>query len=223
MRPLLALLVFALLSFVSMACGSGNENTVSTSRSSADVATTSGAPATTTPSGTTSSGTSAGANAKTSEGPANDASDGDFLDAQDKGDDVEITQYGHRAGAKDEQAVKGFTTRYFAAAGAANGGALCALLPPASARSIATEFGKAGETYLRGKTCAEVMSKLLQHNHRQLAIEASKFKVTSVRVNGNNAFALLAFTTMPERRYISVQREGPTWKMSSEYIDGPYP
>jgi hypothetical protein len=153
-----------------------------------------------------------------------DADDGDKLTTIDSNDDNEITNYGRPATPVEKQSAVEFATRYFRAASAANGQDLCGLITSRFARAIPRYFGGSDDpSYLRGKNCAEIMSKLFRHRHHQMQIESAGFEVTGLRIHGNVGYLLLAFTETSERHYISVEPEDGGWKMSEELIDGPYP
>jgi hypothetical protein len=217
-KPLLALTAVALLGVGANACGSTSSSTRSAS------ARIGGTSSTTAPA-TTSGPTTSTAGIPSPGRPGTDADDGDILTKIDSNDDGEIVEYGRPATPAEKLAITTFVKHYFKAAAAGDGAALCSLTISNFAEKIPKYFSKPStkEPYLYGKTCTEVMSRLFKHRHQLLAKEAAGFEVTGVRVNGNNGFALLAFTTMPERRYISVAREGQAWKLSEELIDGPYP
>jgi hypothetical protein len=192
-KPLLASLFIALLSIAVIACGGGD-------KSSSSSATTAIVPGT------------------------KDAYDGDFLTQVDKDDDGEVVEYGNAANPADKLAIASFVRQFYKAADASDGTALCSLVVPSLAKQIPKEFGKASDPpYLQGKTCAEIMTRLYRYNHRQINTEATGFKLTGARVKGDSGYALLAFTTMREPRFIFVERKGGTWKMADELIDSHYP
>jgi hypothetical protein len=207
----LALLAIGLVSVSVGACGGPNKGTGSTSHASSNAATGAGVP----------TGTSSGA--KGHGEPANDADDGDFLTPEDRNDDHEVVEYGHAAGAADKQVVTAFARRYVKAAAAEDGATACSMIIPSLVKLIPKSYGRpADSSYMIGNTCAEVMSKLFKHLHRELATEAAGLRVTGVRVRGNRAYALMAFTTTPEPRYLVVERVGGVWK-TNELIYGNFP
>jgi hypothetical protein len=211
MKSLLALFAIALLSVSVIACGGASKGTGSTSRDSSNAAATGGTPATT-PSSTA-----------TTEASAADAVDGDFVTPQDRNDDGEVLEYGHPAGPADKQTVTAIVKRYLAAAAAEDGATACSLIISNLAKLIPKNYGRPQDSsYMLGKTCAMVMSKLFKHFHQELVTQAAGLEVTSVRVRGNNADALLAFRTMPELWYMTAEREGVVWKIN-ELIDAKFP
>jgi hypothetical protein len=84
---------------------------------------------------------------------------------------------------------------------------------PSLAKSVPKDYGQApGPAYLRGgKTCHAVMSLMFKQFGKQLA---GAVAVTGIRVQGNNALALLGSKTKPARD-IMVQRVETTWKIGS--------
>jgi hypothetical protein len=205
MKPLLTLLIIALLSVVASACGGAGAGKGTSSPSQ-------------TLSNTASAATGRG---------LNDSNDGDNVpdskNNTENNDDREVEYYGHAANAADKGTATAFAKRYFAAAAADDGATACSLLVPNLAKAIPRSYGKApNPTYVRGKTCAEVMSKLFNHRHRRMVAEAARLEVTSVRIAHETAFILLAFRTIPERRYMGVKREGDTWKLEA-LLDSEYP
>jgi hypothetical protein len=157
----------------------------------------------------------------------NDALDGDDAPLSpaynlESDDDEEVLAYGHAAGIADARTVDDFVKRFFVVAVSGNGSTACAMIDVKVVKQI-PRMGKASNSdYFRGSTCAEVMSKLLRHEHHRLMLEAAGLGVTGVRIGRGRAIALLAFRSTPERRYLRVQREGPTWKLD-ELLDGPFP
>jgi hypothetical protein len=164
-----------------------------------------------------------GSIAPTVGGRIADAYDDDPLAPNEGGDDNQVVNYGHRADAKDRLAIRGIVTRYFRAASADDGVATCELFVRAQATKIVSEFGQNNPSYMRGHSCSEVIAKFYRHDHRMLSNEASGFRVTDVRVSARSAYALLAFTTTPERRYLSFEREHGVWRMANGIIDTIYP
>jgi hypothetical protein len=132
---------------------------------------------------------------------------GNYHDADDKG----FFTYGHAASAAQERAVAAVVERYFAAAATSNGTRACAQLTRRLAKAIPIDYGQRGPSYLRpGKTCAAVIALLFENSHTQLAAPPA---VTSVRVEGNLALALVGSRAMPAG-YMIVQREGGAWKIA---------
>jgi hypothetical protein len=143
-------------------------------------------------------------------------------------DDGDLRGYGREAGAGDATAVAALVARYFTAAAHDDGSQVCALLDSRVAKSadfaqvVPPSYVSAGDpSALRGKSCAQVASLLLNIDHSQLAVEAPSVRVTSLRVLGDHGVALLGFATTPERQ-IPVRREGATWKLDS-FLDTELP
>jgi hypothetical protein len=127
-------------------------------------------------------------------------------------DDGPIRSYGEVANASDSRAIAALVKRYYAAAAAANGARACPLIYSLFAEAIPEDYGRgAGPAYSRGNTCAVVMSKLFKHNHAQLP---AKIVVTAVRVNGNQARALIGSVAAPAS-YLLLRRERGVWKVDA--------
>ena len=138
-------------------------------------------------------------------------------------DDEEIEIYGRPATPAEHRAAVAFAKSYFAAAAAEDGARACKLLLPRLAKGIGGSYESRGDpSYLRGKTCPEVMTKLFRHRHKLMAAEAAGLEVTDVRVTTSTAFILLAFKGIVERRFMGVERFGKTWKLEA-LLDSQYP
>jgi hypothetical protein len=157
----------------------------------------------------------------------NDSNDGDdspnIKNYNENNDDIEVEGYGHAANATDRRAVVDVARRFLMAAAADDGLTACSTVIARLVKEVPQRYGRPPNPgYLRGATCAEVMTKLLAHSHHQWALEASDFEVTAVRVTSTTAFALLKFAKLPERRYIAMEREGETWKLNG-LLDSSFP
>lgn len=203
MKLMLALLALVPLSLGASACGSSDTSVSSAAHVS---------------------GTSS---ATTTTATINDSVDGDNLSGvrsnYEDNDDLEVERYGRPARANETRAATAVARRFLAAAAAGDGPTACTLIVAKLTTKIAQGMGKPpSPAYLRGNTCAEVMSKLLGHFHHRLALEASGFEVTAVRISGKVAFVLLKFNKTPERRYIPLEREGHAWKVEG-LLDSEFP
>jgi hypothetical protein len=129
-----------------------------------------------------------------------------YHDSDDRG----ILAFGHAASAADKRAMTALVKRYYTVAAAVDGPKACAMLAPRFAESIVEDYGKEspGPSYLRsGTTCPAVMALLFQHFRAQIA---APFDVTSVRVERNQAYALLGSKATPAR-YITLERRRKVW------------
>jgi hypothetical protein len=134
-------------------------------------------------------------------------------------DDNQIRFFGHSAGTSDRHAIITLVKRYYATAVIEDGSTACKMIIVSLARSLPEDLGRPpGPPYLRGKTCATIMSKLFKQSHRQLTAYANALKVTSVRVDGDHGVAILSFKTLPTRQ-IRLAREGGAWKLEG-LLDG---
>ncbi|HEY5194239.1 MAG TPA: hypothetical protein VIJ39_10265 [Solirubrobacteraceae bacterium] len=211
MKPLFITLIVALLSVGVIACGGGATTTVSR--------------ATSTPSRTIGDYDSDDSG---ESGRFNDADNDDIKGPKDRdgdadnstgsyydSDDDSIRDFGHAASAADQRAVTTLVKHYYTAAAADNGAAGCAVTYSTIAKLIREDQGHApGPPYLRGNTCAVVMSKLFQHDQRQLKIYNALLRVTGVRLDHGHGFAVLGFDGLPGRE-IAVEREDGTWKIEA--------
>jgi len=215
MKSLLALSAVALLSLGVAGCGGSSKGTDSTPQAYPDAA--SGSAAGTTASNTTPTASSA----MTTGQRAKDSNDLD--DDPNSDDDNPIVDYGHAASAPENEAITAVVKRYYAAAAAGDGAKACSMLVSTVAEAVPEEYGEAsGPAYLRGKTCAVVMSKLFKRHHRQLADNIATFEVTKVRAEEGKGLVVLRFATTPEPRKIAVRREGSVWKIK-ELLDSGMP
>jgi hypothetical protein len=208
-KPLLALLVLVLLGLGATACGStskGGSGSQSSSNADAPPATTDVGPPPKRP----------------GIDDTYDEDDTARRKVEDR-DDEEVEHYGRAATPAEARSAAAFAKSYFATAVAENGAAACSLLSPWLSRGLGGSYEKPpNPTYLRGKTCAEVMTKLFKHRHRLMTAEAAGLQVTSVRVTAGTAFVLLAFKGIRERRFMGVERFGKTWKLEA-LLDSQYP
>jgi hypothetical protein len=143
----------------------------------------------------------------------------------EENDDEEIEIYGRPATAAEHRSTVAFAKSYFAAAAAEDGAAACTLLVPTLAKAIAGDYEKPSDpSYLHGKTCAQVMTKLFKHRHKLMTAEAAGLEVTDVRVSQTTktAFILLAFKGIRERRFMGVESFGKAWKLEA-LMDSQYP
>jgi hypothetical protein len=158
------------------------------------------------------------------ENDHDDSDDGNIHNITgERNDDEEVLNYGHVANETETRAALEFANHYLKAAAADDGARVCSLLAPHLARSIPAGYGRPPDpVYLRGKTCAEVMTKLFKQRHRRMAFEAANYKVIGVRTVGRTAFILLSFKHTLERRYMGVERYGRSWKLEA-LLDSEYP
>lgn len=127
-------------------------------------------------------------------------------------DDSYIVNYGHPANPADRQAITTLVRRYYAAAVADDGAEACSMLTPTFVKAIPGDYGRPpGPPYLRGKTCATVMSKMMRHSQAQLS---NDFAVTAVRTHGNVAYALIGSTVLPAS-FLQLERMSGSWRVSS--------
>jgi hypothetical protein len=128
-------------------------------------------------------------------------------------DDGPVRSFGHAADASEAQAIATLVGRYYAAAATGNGVSACALLYYIVAESLPEDYGRPpGPLYLKGAdTCPALMSRVFAHFHAQLS---SPPTVTAVRVDGDRAYALLGWKSLPAG-FIEARREGRVWKLNA--------
>jgi hypothetical protein len=131
-------------------------------------------------------------------------------------DDDSVRDFGKAAGRDDFRSIVSLIERYYVVAGAKDGAAACSMIDASLANSVPEDLGQEpGPSYLRGSTCAAVMTKVFELNRRQIAsYEASGLKVTGVRIRGDRGLVVLGFRTLPGRQ-IAVSRENGSWKVDA--------
>jgi hypothetical protein len=140
-----------------------------------------------------------------------DNSSGSYYDR----DDRMVRDFGHAAGRLDRQEITAAVKRYYEAAAAGDGATACSMLVLGADRAVQQNLGRPpGPPYLRGGTCAVVMSKVFGDNHLQLTNYYAQLKVTGVRVSGAHGLAVLGFKTLPGRE-IRLRREGHMWRFDA--------
>jgi hypothetical protein len=128
------------------------------------------------------------------------------------GDDASVSNFGHAAGASEARAIAALLRRYYAAAAEGSGAKACPLLYYIVAESLPEEYGRPpGPLYLSGAdSCQAVLSRVFARFHAQLAQAPT---VKAVRVEGDQAQALLAWSKLPAGS-IELRREGSVWKLN---------
>jgi hypothetical protein len=147
-----------------------------------------------------------------------DNSTGSYYDS----DDDALRYFGHAADSVDRRDIAALIERYYSQAVAQDGAAGCTMIVSGIAKSVPEDIGRPpGPPYLRGDTCAVVLSKVFKENRRQLMAYAASLRVTGVRVLGGRAVAILGFRALPGRDF-HLLREGGAWKLES-LLDGELP
>jgi hypothetical protein len=198
--PLVALSSIALLGLGVSACGGAGKRTSSASQSPSSASVTGGAVRTASPATPTQSHLPTYSDSD-NDNPGNSRYDSD---------DSPVLYFGHAASTADGRAIRALVKRYYATGAASDGATACSLLYPIIAESVAEEYGQL--PLLRGRNCAEVMSKLFKQRHGELASDVAGLEVTRVRVSGNRGLAMLRFGAKPESRVL-VKQESGVWKM----------
>ncbi len=126
-------------------------------------------------------------------------------------DDASARAYGRAPSVGEARALSAVAERYFGAAAGGDGVRACSMLVPAQVKAIPLDYGRPpGPAYLRGGTCAVVMSRMFEHMHARLA---GPVVVTDVRVLGSQAHVLVGSPTMAAV-YLTLQREDGVWRVA---------
>jgi hypothetical protein len=128
----------------------------------------------------------------------------------DRDEDSPVLRFGYAASLAEVRAIASLVRRYYGDGAAGDGASACSLLYSLLRESVVEEYAQSPG--LRGKTCAEVLSKLFKRRHRDLAGDVAALKLTIVRVGGDRGLALVRFGATRERRVL-VRRERGAWKM----------
>jgi hypothetical protein len=131
--------------------------------------------------------------------------------------DNESEVFGHPASAADARAVTMLVKRYFAAAAHDDGAVACRLIYSPLAESLPEDAGEAdAPASLRGiKTCAVIVSKLLEPLHKRLSANSATLKVVAVRIDLNRGSVRLGLNGRRRDQYIAVHRERGIWKIDA--------
>jgi hypothetical protein len=127
-----------------------------------------------------------------------------------------VLDFGHAANTTDTRSITALIKRYYAAAYAENGAQACTMLYSTLEEVVPQDYGQSppGQPYMRGTTCAAVLTLLFKHDHPQLALEHPRLEVAHVRLMEHHGIVILSFGKLPIRQ-IPVAREGHTWKLSA--------
>jgi hypothetical protein len=123
--------------------------------------------------------------------------------------------FGPAATPAEHEAMATLLRRYYDAAAADNGALACTLLDPLVAEAAVEEHrpGK-GPPALRGRGCAQVLTKLFAQRHRELAEEAAALRVGWAQTKGQRATVLADFGPTRER-LVLVHRSQGVWQMDA--------
>jgi hypothetical protein len=138
-----------------------------------------------------------------SEDPANAGFDAD---------DGPVRYFGHAAGPAEARAIIAVVKRYYVAAAARDGAEGCRLLYSLLAETLVDEYGHVAS--VSGSTCAAVLTKLFDNNHREAVRNLAKFHPFSIRAGSEHGLALYRIEPTTIRRMI-VRREHGLWKIDA--------
>ena len=146
-------------------------------------------------------------------GEADHDSDSDDNDYYDE-DDNAIVYFGRPALKPARKEIVQLLETYYAAMFARYGARVCSLFVPAVAATVPLHYGGSSEPNLRGRTCAAVMSKVLEPVSGSGVTTVPKIVVKDVRVEGPHALALYNFGHRLNRN-MPVLREDGDWKLDA--------
>ena len=138
----------------------------------------------------------------------------------DRDNDADPT-YGPAVSASERPAIVSLIERYYRIAAAGNGARACSLLYPLVAEITVEEHrpGK-GPPALRGRTCAQVLSRIFAQGHRELAEDVATMHVGWIQLQARQAVALVHFGPNRER-VVRVHRAPGGWQMYAPIDNGP--
>ncbi len=210
MKSLLALTGLGLLCSGVAACGAGKgvSSSVSSATQAKDVAV-STVPANVPPA--------------PAETRADKDNDNDIGAPYDDTSNSNTLNFGRAADATDTRAITALIKSYYETAYAENGAKACRMLYSTLEEAVPEDYGQSppGQPFMRGTSCAAVLTLLFKHDHLQLAAELPKLRVARVRLMEHHGIAILHFGALPERQ-IPVSREGQVWKVGG-LLDGEVP
>jgi hypothetical protein len=153
-------------------------------------------------------------------------------DADNDGNsDENIRKFGHEAGSADRRAMVNTLERYYAVAVRREGSRACALFTRGFRTRVPIDYGRYGAPFERGSTCSTVMSKVFDHYHRDLVIEARKMKAIDARLEGEKGYVVVRphspcfrdMCALNTRELLIakllMQREGGSWRVESLFLN----
>jgi len=138
-------------------------------------------------------------------------------DRDNNDDDWHVLQFGQVPVGAEKQAIETLVHDYFAAAVTASGRKACSLLAPFVAESVAESEGRSAA--LRGSTCAQVMTKLFELNHAELARKVPTLRVMRIGIQGTHSLVALDMPAIPIVHQVILRQVGGRWTMRS-LLDG---
>jgi hypothetical protein len=130
-------------------------------------------------------------------------------------DDRPVLAFGNAPSPSTRTAIEQLVRRYYATARSENGALACRMVIAPLAASVVEDLGRPpGPRYLRGRSCAAVMTKVFHINRSQLTTYADELSIAAVRVEGRRGVAILRFRTVPSRQ-LELQIERGQWKVAA--------
>jgi hypothetical protein len=122
-------------------------------------------------------------------------------------DDYAVLLFGEPATAAESRELTLLIRSYYMAARAYDGASACRMIYSKLANSAVGDFG--APSGLSGKTCASLMTQLLERDRRELQPIR---EVRDIRVEGDHASAMLRFASMSDRHAMFLREHG-VWKL----------
>ncbi len=138
-------------------------------------------------------------------------------------DNDAIPAFGPPAGPADRRSILALVKRYYAAAAARDGATACTMLDMQITEALLEEHSRGhGPLSLQGHTCAQIMSRLFEHRHRELVEDVTGYRVLAVQVKHQSGYALVHFPAKHELRELQVlvRREHGVWLMNVPLDNG---
>jgi len=125
-------------------------------------------------------------------------------------DDNPVRFYGREAAGVERQTILTLVRRYYAAAARNDGGKTCQMMFSGTVR----EFVKQNSQRAHSKQCSRIASFEFAQMHTELKRDVATLKFIRIRVKGASGIVLLRFEKAAELSPLSIQRDGPAWKVA---------
>jgi hypothetical protein len=148
----------------------------------------------------------------------------------DHNDDENIPTFGHEPSGPERRAMVATLRRYYAAVVKRDGAQACAMFAKVFRKAVPIEYGRYGAPFEHGSTCAAVMSKVFDHYHRELLIQARRMKVIDARLEGEKGYVVVRPHSPCVREMcvlntrelliakLLMQREGGSWRVEALFL-----
>jgi hypothetical protein len=126
--------------------------------------------------------------------------------------DNSIQTFGHRGGEGDTSQIASAVEGYYAAIAHDDGARACSLMSAKIAGTIVQTLGRSPQLHSKG--CAAILGLLFKRRSGASPAALADVHVTSVRIRGDRAFALLRGKLIRSGE-IPMAREGGVWKVAA--------